>query len=145
MSVVEQSIAHYNLLEHLGAGGLGDVYRARDTKVGRTVALKLLPAETPGTPARGEIPGGRSERLVQIGAIRNRFGAGCSCNRQRIGVAANYCDAINRPARFRRGEDVAVHRDDELSPCSRGERSVEASLRPIEVPYRDQGVEHASA
>ena len=54
MSVVDQSIAHYNLLEHLGAGGLGDVYRARDTKVGRTVALKLLPAETPGTPARGE-------------------------------------------------------------------------------------------
>jgi serine/threonine protein kinase len=54
MSTVDQSIAHYNLLEHLGAGGLGDVYRARDTKVGRTVALKLLPAEAPGVPARGE-------------------------------------------------------------------------------------------
>ena len=37
-----ETIAHYNLLEPIGAGGLGDVYRARDTKVGRTVALKVL-------------------------------------------------------------------------------------------------------
>jgi len=36
------AIAHYNLLERIGQGGLGDVYRARDTKVGRTVALKLV-------------------------------------------------------------------------------------------------------
>lgn len=37
------SIAHYNLLDRIGSGGLGEVYRARDTKIGRTVALKLLP------------------------------------------------------------------------------------------------------
>ena len=34
-------VAHYNLLERVGEGVVGDVYRARDTKVGRTVALKL--------------------------------------------------------------------------------------------------------
>ena len=45
MSATTESIAHYNLLERIGAGGLGDVYRARDTKVGRTVALKVLPAD----------------------------------------------------------------------------------------------------
>jgi serine/threonine-protein kinase len=38
-----QTIAHYNLLERLGTGALGDVYRARDLKVGRTVAL-MVPA-----------------------------------------------------------------------------------------------------
>jgi serine/threonine-protein kinase len=38
------AIAHYNLLDRLGEGGLGDVYRARDTKFGRTVALKVIPA-----------------------------------------------------------------------------------------------------
>ena len=38
------AIAHYNLLERIGEGGLGEVYRARDTKVGRTVALKLVAA-----------------------------------------------------------------------------------------------------
>ena len=36
------AIAHYNLLERMGEGALGEVYRARDTKVGRTVALKLV-------------------------------------------------------------------------------------------------------
>ncbi len=40
-----QTIAHYNLLERLGTGALGEVYRARDLKVGRTVALMALPAE----------------------------------------------------------------------------------------------------
>lgn len=37
-------VAHYNLLERIGEGALGEVYRARDTKFGRTVALKLVKA-----------------------------------------------------------------------------------------------------
>jgi serine/threonine-protein kinase len=41
---MDASIAHYNLLERLGAGGLGEVYRARDTRFGRTVALKVVAA-----------------------------------------------------------------------------------------------------
>jgi len=40
----ERRVAHYNLLESIGRGALGEVFRARDTKVGRTVALKVLPA-----------------------------------------------------------------------------------------------------
>jgi eukaryotic-like serine/threonine-protein kinase len=39
------AIGHYNLLERIGKGGLGDTYRARDTRVGRTVALKLIAAD----------------------------------------------------------------------------------------------------
>jgi serine/threonine protein kinase len=42
----ERTVAHYNLLDRRGEGRLGEVYRARDTKVGRTVALKLVPADT---------------------------------------------------------------------------------------------------
>jgi len=49
---MDASIAHYNLLERLGAGGLGEVYRARDTRFGRTVALKVVPAGVIGPESR---------------------------------------------------------------------------------------------
>jgi len=44
-------VAHYNLLEPLGSGALGALYRARDTKVGRTVALRLADPEIGKNPA----------------------------------------------------------------------------------------------
>jgi len=49
-----QTIAHYNILERLGVGALGDVFRARDLKVGRTVALMLPPAELLAGPGERE-------------------------------------------------------------------------------------------
>jgi serine/threonine protein kinase len=49
-----EAVAQYKILDRIGAGGMGELYRARDTRLGRTVAVKVISESIAGDPARRE-------------------------------------------------------------------------------------------
>ena len=82
--MIGKTLSHYKILEKLGAGGMGEVYVAEDTKLHRNVALKILPPEMASEERRD-----RFEREAQAVAALNHP----SLQLVELGCCFLYCSA----------------------------------------------------
>ena len=105
-------VAHYNLLERLEPSGPGDLYRARDTKLGRTVAIRLLPTDF--TADRSKlIEGARGLSALSHPNVTALFGVGE--HEGRVYLAFEFqkgqslrAESAGRPMNVRRAVEIAI-------------------------------------
>lgn len=108
-------VAHYTLLERLEPAGPGDLYRARDTRLGRTVAVRVLPADFARDPAERAHLLQKARSLIALSHpnVTTLFDAGE--DRGRVYFAFEFlkgqslrAEMAGRPMNVRRAVEVAV-------------------------------------
>src|SRR5688572_9446464 len=138
-------IAHYNLLERLEPSGPGDLFRARDTHRGRTVAIRLLPADsTPGTSDReGLIAQARALVPLSHPNITTLFDAGE--HEKRVFVAFEFlrgqslrAEMAGRPMNPRRALELAIQITDAVAEAH-ASSFVHGGLSPDSVMVTSKG------
>jgi serine/threonine-protein kinase len=138
-------VAHYNLLERLEPSGPGDLYRARDTAKGRTVALRLLPADfTTGADSRAALVAqARAMTVLSHPNVTTLFDAGE--HEGRVYLAFEFlkgqslrAEMAGRPLKVHRAVETAIQIADAIADAH-ANGFVHGGLSPESVALTQKG------
>ena len=138
-------VAHYTLLEQLEPAGPGDLYRARDTRLGRTVALRLLPADfTTGADARAALVAqARAMTVLSHPNVTTLFDAGE--HEGRVYLAFEFlkgqslrAEMAGRPLNVQRAVETAIQITDAIADAH-ANGFVHGGLSPESVAMTQRG------
>jgi Tol biopolymer transport system component len=126
-----QTLGHYTIVEQLGVGGMGEVYRARDNTLGRDVALKILPAAFAADAARVA----RFQREAKLLASLSHP------NIAAIHSVAQDGDVIGLALELVIGDDLTVHLENGTMSLDKTLAYAEQIAAAVEAAH-EQGVVH---
>ena len=144
--MIGQTVSHYRILEKLGQGGMGIIYKAEDTKLGRPVALKFLPpALTMNAEAR--------ERFIQEARAASALDHRNICNVHdieqtddgQVFIAMAYYEGATLKERIERGPlklsealDIAIQAAEGLARAHEG-GITHRDIKPANIMITDRG------
>ena len=144
--MIGTTIGSYEIRSALGAGGMGEVYRARDSKLGRDVALKVLPRAVALDPDRVA----RFRREAQVLASLNHSNIGAIHGLEELdGVPVLVLELVEGPTLADRLVDGPIPADEAFAIARQIAEALEAAhehgiihrdLKPANIKLRADGV-----